>query len=733
MKNSKPILITFLLSLCCMLSGWAQEEEDWPLVIEDASNKLVLYQPQIESLRNDTITARAAISLTTPGDENPVFGAVWMKARLQVDRQTRMCAFDGIEVPTIRFPDTEEGDRRIASLRHLLETEIPRVDLRISLDRILASLEMRDQERALAEEFNNEPPEIIFRQQEAILVLIDGEPEWRPFENNFDRLVNTPFFIVRYDRDQLLYLFGSDRWYKSDNLMEGWTAEDSPPSRVRKLEKKVDRYERKEEVKTSDDLLVPPGEEAVSNPEIIVRTHPAELILTRGEPQFASIEGTSLLYVSNTESDLFMNVEDQQYYVLLSGRWYRAKTMEGPWQYIAADAVPEEFADIPEGSEKDIVLANVAGTEAAREALLDAQIPQTATVYRDATIEVEYDGAPLFEPIPGTHLEYAVNTARTVLRIRGRYYCVDNGVWFEASSALGPWHVATSRPEEIERIPPRFPVYNVKYVYIYDYTPDFVYVGYTPGYLGSYIYGPTIVYGTGYWYDPWIGTYYYPHHWTWGFHVHYSPWVGWSLGFYWTNPYRWFHWPYWWQPRPWWYYGGWWGPTYYRPPVYIKTRSVYGPRRETSRIQPSGRPRPTNIYDRYPERRVRSPRIPPESEPGSLRRAPGEPSRAAPRTRRPAERQTEPARTRQTRPENDVYIDREGRVYRRTDRGEWLQRQRGTWRETPTQRPQLEQYRSSRQRGTTRTQNYRDFRRNTSRQTPAKQQTPRRSNRQKNQ
>jgi len=91
--------------------------------------------------------------------------------------------------------------------------------------------------------------------------------------------------------------------------------------------------------------------------------------------------------------------------------------------------------------------------------------------------------------------------------------------------------VATSVPQSIQEIPPECPVYNVKYVYIYDFTPDVVYVGYTPGYMGSYVYGPTVVYGTGYYYSPWWSpTYYYPPHATWGYHVRYNPWYGWSFG-----------------------------------------------------------------------------------------------------------------------------------------------------------------------------------------------------------
>jgi hypothetical protein len=66
---------------------------------------------------------------------------------------------------------------------------------------------------------------------------------------------------------------------------------------------------------------------------------------------------------------------------------------------------------------------------------------------------------------------------------------------------------------------------------IYDSTTDVVYVGYTPGYMGCYVHGPTVVYGTGYYYSPWYGPYYYPRPATFSFSMHYNPWTGWSMWF----------------------------------------------------------------------------------------------------------------------------------------------------------------------------------------------------------
>ena len=129
---------------------------------------------------------------------------------------------------------------------------------------------------------------------------------------------------------------------------------------------------------------------------------------------------------------------------------------------------------------------SIPDTQESREALLENSIPQTAEIDRaTATVMVKYDGDPQFEPIEGTDVYYAVNTDKDVLMFDKTYYCVDEAVWFVASRPTGPWEVADSVPDEIYDIPPSSPVHNVTYVYIYESTPEVVYVGYTPGYYGS--------------------------------------------------------------------------------------------------------------------------------------------------------------------------------------------------------------------------------------------------------
>ena len=99
----------------------------------------------------------------------------------------------------------------------------------------------------------------------------------------------------------------------------------------------------------------------------------------------------------------------------------------------------------------------------------------------------------------------------------GNYFAVSSGVWFTAPAVTGPWRVATSVPNVIYTIPTSSVVHFVTYVRIYGATPEVVYVGYTPGYMGTVV-GPygTVVYGTGYTYAPWVGSVWYPPPYTYG-------------------------------------------------------------------------------------------------------------------------------------------------------------------------------------------------------------------------
>jgi len=518
---SQTVPVSAMPSAVSMLQ---EDDGGWPRQMDDPRATIIMYQPEIEELVGRTLSGRAAVSVTPTGETAPVFGAVWIVADIDTDRETRMIEIVDIEVTNVRFPNsTPEQEQELIDL---LEDEIPQWKLSISMDRVIAGLDVSARERESAN-LRMDPPVIMVVDYPAVLISIDGEPLTQPVEGDgrYNRVVNTAFTIIQDTGTNTYYLFaGEDVWYASSDVASGWQTTTSVPTGVAALAPEPPEIEGGDEAEEE-------AEAPTAIPQIIVATEPTELIVTDGAPEYSPIMGTDLLYVTNTESDVVMDVNTQRHFVVLSGRWYASPGFDGPWEHIPPDQLPDDFAKIPPESEMGSLLVSVPNTLESNEAVLDQSIPQTAAIDRTATLTVEYDGDPEFAAIEGTSMQYALNTATQVLRADGVYFAVDEGVWFVSNTPEGPFQVATERPSEVDSIPADCPNYNVKYVYIYDVQPEVVYVGYTPGYTSSYIYGGTVIYGTGYYYVPWYRTYYYPRPPTWGFHVRYNPWYGWGFGF----------------------------------------------------------------------------------------------------------------------------------------------------------------------------------------------------------
>jgi len=517
-------MVAALILAACLPSTAA--ESRWPRTIESPEGKFVVYQPQLESFTGDRVRARAAISVTPAGSKEPIFGAMWVSARVDTDRAERTVNLHDAAVTSVKFPDAAQAQQE--KFKKAVEESGKTWDLSLSLDQFLAAVQLAEKEKEAAEKFNNAPPKFLLRKTPAVLVSMEGEPKLRKVEKTgLMRVVNTPFLIVLDAETKAYYLRAGENWMQAEQAAGPWKITGRVPSAAVALATGKDPSG----LTGLSPVLEPADDEVV--PSVIVATEPSELIVLDGEPEFETIPGTNLLYVSNTQSDVFMDISSQSIYILVSGRWFHAKSKAGPWAYVPADDLPKDFALIPPGSPKADVRASVPNTNESREAVADAYLPQTATVNRKtAKLTVAYDGDPKFEAIEGTTMAYAVNTSSAVIMLAKRYYCCDQAVWFEADAPLGPWVVCVSVPKEVYTIPPSCPIYQVKYVYVYESTPETVYVGYTPGYEGCYVYGASVVFGTGYVYPPWNGPHWYPRPTTWGFSVHYNSSTGnwWAVG-----------------------------------------------------------------------------------------------------------------------------------------------------------------------------------------------------------
>jgi hypothetical protein len=189
---------------------------------------------------------------------------------------------------------------------------------------------------------------ILFAAEPAILVLVDGEPVYRPLKGTgLQRITNTKAFIVR-DGAGIHYLKVLDGWMQAYELIGLWSPAGAVPH-------SAEVALRRAAATQTIDLLageVPgrPGRrlmlDGAAAPAIFLSTTPAALIVTDGPPRFATMEGSSLEYVANTTATMFKEPTDQELYVLTSGRWFRAWRKDGPWQFVPVAELPADIAAV---------------------------------------------------------------------------------------------------------------------------------------------------------------------------------------------------------------------------------------------------------------------------------------------------------------------------------------------------------------------------------------------------
>src|SRR5215831_7901820 len=302
----------------------------WPRAYTTPSGAhLMLYQPQISSWDNkEHMVAYSAVAYETAGAEKPALGTVRIEADTSVSMDKRLVSFANFTVPEMNFSTLKKEQSQDVAAQ--LQQAIPKHERVISLDRVLASVDKSTIIPKNVEGVKADPPKIFFSNTPAILVGFDGDPIWSPIKgNDLKYVINTNWDVFQDSTSKALYLRDEDHWYTATQIEGPWT-----PAKKKEMPesfKKLPEDENWKEVKKNF-----PGDEidAKKMPKIFVSTKPAEMILLTGKgvPNYMLVEGTKdLLWVENTESDVFRVQKDGPVFFLVSGRWFSAPDFNGPW------------------------------------------------------------------------------------------------------------------------------------------------------------------------------------------------------------------------------------------------------------------------------------------------------------------------------------------------------------------------------------------------------------------
>ncbi len=499
----------------------------WPRAYSTPSGgHVIVYQPQVaEWTGQKHMVAYAAVSYEAKGATKAALGSLKIEADTRVSTAERLVNFSDFKITESSFPTLPKEQLREVVAE--VDKSIPADDRVLALDRVLASVDRSQILPKNVEGVKADPPRIFSSQTPAIIVNLDGEPIWSPIkENDLKFAVNTNWDLFEHGPTKTYYLRNDDNWLKAAALEGPW----GPAGPLPESFKKLPADDNWKDVKAAL-----PGKKLSPEkaPKVFVSQTPAELILTDGAPRYEAVAGTKLNWVSNTESDVFRMGGTGLVYFLVAGRWFSAPGLQGPWAFATPD-LPADFQKIPLEHPRSRVLASVPGTQQAAEAVLLAQVPQTARVKKGElkAPEVAYQGDPQFQKVEKTSVERAVNTDKDIIKVGDMYYMCFQGVWFMGKSPTGPWEVASKVPGEIYEIPASSPAHNVTYVTVEDDDDEWVTFATVAAYTGVMIAWGCAVWGTGYYHPPywgWYGggyPYYYPHYPTYGYGASYNPWTG---------------------------------------------------------------------------------------------------------------------------------------------------------------------------------------------------------------
>ena len=484
---------------------------------------MIAHAPQIDAWTDfETLDAWAAFEITRTGDERTWAGSIHFTASTDTDIAAREVLVHDIEIIDLSIKGLDKGSAEYELVEDAIITR-PRT---VPLDLVLEYLPT-DMKLDSSDGLNTRPPEIFVATQPAILLYVETEPVWVPVgAGDLMFVINTSWDVLRVGESGPAYVCYDGSWLTAAELGDSWAWATSLPEEFAAL---PDSPSWTNARACLPDALASIDTPDAPPPSVHYSNVPAELLLLDGDPAWAPVAESGVDYATNTEQEIFRvggNV-----FVLLSGRWFRADDLSGPWQ-LATD-LPQEFQAIPaedaaDAHEMSFVRSSVPGTREAWEAALVASIPRKAEIQRGSEsaldLEVEYAGEPVFTAIETTDIEMAVNTSYQVLRYNGVYYLCHNATWLTSSGPEGPWVFADSIPDEFATIPPSSPAYNTTFVKVDGSDEEKIDYSYTSGYEGAYVTDETVVYGTGYaspavtftlaygYYDGWYGYPYYPYY-----------------------------------------------------------------------------------------------------------------------------------------------------------------------------------------------------------------------------
>ncbi|HZJ70674.1 MAG TPA: hypothetical protein VFF36_07040, partial [Planctomycetota bacterium] len=232
------VLVLAPLAAPARAQSSAPADQGWPRVFAQGDQKVVLYQPQIDSWPDfQKVSFRMAAAVTPSGASQPSYGVVQVQATTSVDSSTRTVLVESPQ-STARFPNAtpEQAAQLGAVLRQAVP---PQQSLTVSLDRMLACMQPAGAQAA-GVPVKLDPPKIFYSTRPAILLDFMGAPRVKPIQGTLlMAAINSNWDVLLDEASGDYFLLDGSHgntWLTAPDPVAGpWTSAAALPSSFQSL------------------------------------------------------------------------------------------------------------------------------------------------------------------------------------------------------------------------------------------------------------------------------------------------------------------------------------------------------------------------------------------------------------------------------------------------------------------------------------------------------------------
>jgi hypothetical protein len=448
-------------------AGETRAPWDYPRDVEVSGVRLAFQEPSVLDYTADdgAVSMRVPV-MVTDSVGRITWGSLDLTGTAHLDLSSRLAAVDGLAATSTAFPGLD--DALATATVEALPNKLP-AEILIRLELITDRPGAAPVEDAVTGSVSKRPPEVHVRRTPAMLVQIDGEPEMGQVESfPLEYVLNCATDIFHELRDDRWLMLVDGFWASSPKLEGPWEwfdgklpvvltqlPVDHPRGHVRRYVPGTRRYNNR--------VGKTPPTRPESLPEIIISEKPAELVRLLGDPLFTLVPGVKLMIVANTASDLLFHPRTGKYFLLISGRWFTADEVDGPWEQHYG-ALPDEFKGIPTDHSRAHVLYSVPGTPQSAEAAARALLPERVLLHRRINASIKYEkGTIISSPIEKVDYRIVTSTEDAEFEMADGYYACVRGAWFRSDTGKGQWKIVEELPEALKSVPESTGAYHVSW------------------------------------------------------------------------------------------------------------------------------------------------------------------------------------------------------------------------------------------------------------------------------